>query len=175
MQHKPWILAVDGHDGTGKTTLTRRLAQALDAEYVRPYGDPYGPALLEAAEAKNFTAVMGIADQAYRQVLAQYGESPILVFDRLWITLFTLLPEADHHLWPHRPATAICWIDLHTTLERLAQRDEQTYPNSWHKRYVDRYLELGKKYDCTIINTQENDEEQALALLVAWAKDVMAR
>ncbi|BFM13241.1 hypothetical protein R50072_33940 [Simiduia litorea] len=175
MQNKPFILAVDGHDGTGKTTLTRRLAQALKAEYVRPYGDPYGPALLEAADGKDFTALIDVANQAYQQVLKLHGEKPLLVFDRLWITLFTLLPETHHRLWTHRPATAICWIDLNTTLARLADRDEQTYPNSWHKRYVELYLHLGKQYQCTVINTQINDEEKALALLIDWASREIER
>lgn len=163
------ILALDGHDGTGKTTLAKNLAEALGGKYIRPYGKPYGPSLLKASEVNNFKKVLRIGREAYAWAIKNHADGCPLVFDRLWVTLFTLLPESFQRDWHIRPPTAVCWIDFDTTLSRIMQRNEEEYPESWHEHYIGLYKALAEKYNCELVNTEELNQEQALEKLVEWA------
>lgn len=163
------MLALDGHDGTGKTTLAENLAKALGGKYIRPYGKPFGPELLKASKANNFEKILKIGKDAYRRATSNHTDGRPLVFDRLWITLFTLLPDSLQKDWIIRPPTAVCWIDFPTTLARISRRDEERYPAIWHKYYIGLYKKLAQKYNCELINTMESNQAQALEKLIAWA------
>jgi deoxyadenosine/deoxycytidine kinase len=166
----PKILVLDGHDATGKTTLAQSLASSINGTYVRPYIEPYGQELLLAAEAHDYDQVMKISSQAFKNVIMKTSLSKPLIFDRLWITVFTLVPESYHSLWTVRPPTIICWTDLNTTLTRLASRKEVVPQTEWHKYYIDLYKNLAKKYKCEVIETTNMDESKSLNFLADWAK-----
>lgn len=169
------IIAVDGHDGTGKTTLAKRLASALGGTYIRPYGQPFGAELMRAAEAEDYAAFIQVGNQAVDQAIGESSLTDLLVFDRLWITLFTLLPKSEHNQWIIRPPTAICWADLDTTLARLSGRKEVAYERQWHEQYIRIYWKLAHQYQCQLVPTHQLDEEQALAKLVTWAKSYLSQ
>lgn len=170
-----FIFALDGHDGTGKTTLAQRLASALGGTYIRPYGEPFGPALLQAAEAKDYNTVIQVGKQAFERATVEAPLTGPLIFDRLWITVFTLVPESYHCQWNMRPPTAVCWVDLDTTLARLAGRQEAICERQWHEYYIHLYQELSQKYQCEFIPTHQLDEQQALARLVIWAQHYLEK
>lgn len=164
------ILAVDGHDGTGKTTLAKELAKKIGAKYVRPYKEPFGSLLLDAYDNGNFELILKTGEEAIEIILDESLSDAILVFDRLWITLFTLLPPSFCDQWTFRPPTAICWADLPTTLSRIGQRDEKKYSKEWHAKYIEMYEKFSHIYRCELIPTHELNEGQSLERLVIWAK-----
>ncbi len=168
------MLVLDGHDGSGKTTLCKRLADELGGKYVRPYGPPFGDKLLKAAEDKDFESVIRTARLALQQVLDELSvHSQVLVFDRLWITIFTLLPNDFHSQWTFRAHTTVCWADLHTTLARIDKRKETKYSEDWHTYYISLYRELAEHYRCPLLDTGKRDEEASLKELLRWAHSVL--
>ena len=172
------ILALDGHDGSGKTTLAQRLAEKLGGCYVRPYCAPHGPELLTAAEAQQYERLTATARTARQEAIeaAQAAPGQPLIFDRLWITLFTLLPKEHRKSWLFRPPTAICWADWETTEARLKHRRE-TDPHSAarHQHYIQQYAEFAKIYDCFLVDTSACEEDEALERLRVWAEHLLTK
>jgi hypothetical protein len=164
----PMVLAVDGHDGSGKTTLAKRLASAVGGRYVRPYGPPFGDQLLLAQEGDR---IREIARDAIDHVMRNALPAEVLIFDRLWITVLTLLPPDEWPEWPWQVPTAVCWADLPTTLLRLSGRLEPDRERVWHERYIELYKELAERFGCLWVPTHELSEEEALRHLVAWAQE----
>ena len=96
-------IALDGHDGSGKTTLARRVAAELCAVYVGPYGSPFGDALLTAAREANYTRVLSLSSEAISVALARVPDSCPVVFDRCWLTALPQMPPS-----PVRPPAMYC-------------------------------------------------------------------
>jgi deoxyadenosine/deoxycytidine kinase len=165
------ILVIDGHDGSGKTTLSKKLAQRLDGIYIRPYGAPFGAKLMCAAQNKDYGMVLDIGKQALEQSLQPFKNSDCraFIFDRLWITLFTLIPKEFHARWDARYHTIICWANLDTTIYRINSRNEQKYSEDWHRRYLSLYKPLAHEHQCALLNTSELNEVDALDKLALWA------
>jgi hypothetical protein len=148
------VVALDGHDGAGKTTIATALAHALGAEYVRPFGGATGHALMAAATAHDHAQVLTIGHDALHDALETHREAPALVLDRSWLTVASLVePEQFAAAWTLWIPTILCWSDLATTLARLDQRTEAPEELAWHTLYLDRYLELARRFDVPVLRT----------------------
>ena len=169
----PLILAVEGHDASGKTTLARDLAAAIDAAYVRPYGGDVGPRLLVDAAAGRSADVSRAGLEAVRDCIAR-STAPVLVFDRHWMTVFTLTHEADWEAWKPLPPTLLCWSDLATTLGRLGSRGENPGDVDEHAFYIAKYHELARRFRCEIVPTDILGPTDALTAAVRWARTILA-
>lgn len=169
------VLAIDGHDGSGKTTLAKRLAAHLDAVYVRPYDKPTGEQFLDAAENGAHDVAWSIAETAVANILQIHHDARAIVFDRCWLTVFTVVPERFFHRWKYSMPTALCWCDLDTTLDRLSKRKEQHHPLSWHQHYIRLYRNLAKRMDCTIVNTNQLSIDESLIQLINWEENIFAK
>ena len=169
--HGRVILALDGHDGGGKTTIARRLAEEIGAAYVRPFGGPGGQKLLDDAAAGRFGEVSRAGKE---MVLAQEAaRRDVLVFDRHWMTIFTLVGEEWWREWMPIPPTLLCWASLDTTLQRLGARGEDVTHVDEHAHYIDAYAGLAQRFGCEVIRTDRYSEDESLALALSWAKNVM--
>jgi len=168
------ILVLDGHDGAGKTTLARSLAHALNATYVYPFRGPRGSDILRTAEAGDFDTAQALARGLLETALDQHA-GPLLVLDRHWLTVFTLLPEDYWEAWTPFPATTLCWAELDVTLARLRKRDEESRPAMWHTYYIDLYRDLGRRFDVNFLDTTQLSEDAALRKLLDWSLKVLER
>jgi len=169
------VLAVDGHDGAGKSTLARRLANGLRAEYARPFGGPAGADFLRAAEGNNPECAMAIARAAIAATLARLPQADVIVFDRCWMTVFSAIPDDYFSVWGHRIPTILCWTDLNTTIDRLGTRAEKPEAAERHRHYLARYAYLARHFDCPVIRTDMSDEDIALDIALAWAREALQK
>ncbi|MDB5072258.1 MAG: glycosyl transferase group 1 [Candidatus Eremiobacteraeota bacterium] len=157
------IVAFDGHDGSGKTSLAQRVADLSGAAYARPFGGERGERLFALASAGRY-------EEANRHALAcvrtaQLGAGDAVVFDRHWMTVFTLLPEAYWDAWSPLPCTIVCSTDLDTTLSRLGERERRGAGEENHERWIALYRSLAERFGCEILDTtRTNVEETARAL-----------
>jgi len=165
------ILALDGHDASGKTTLAKRLAQELDAVYVRPFGGKVGEAMLQASEEGDIAKVWTLACKPLGEALVQNKER-ILVFDRFLPTILTLCGENMLAYLPEGPIPCIlCWSDLPTTLARLGLRDEPKRPLSWYEKYLAQYTLLAKELGLPLLRTDTQGEDESFTQLLTWARE----
>src|SRR5215213_1838482 len=116
-------VALDGNDGTGKSTLARAIANELGGTYVRPFSGRAGKEMLQIAEDGNFSVASSLARKLVDNAVAK-NDGCLLVFDRLWMTAFTILPESYWSDWEPLEPTILCWADIETTMNRLHDRKE---------------------------------------------------
>ncbi|MCW3463445.1 hypothetical protein [Chitinophaga nivalis] len=165
------ILAIDGHDGAGKTTLAGLLAEKLGGVYVRPFGGATGTSLITQAEQHHYQEVSRIGLMAIRDAAAQH-DARVLVFDRHWMTVFTLIPAAYRDEWFPLPATTLCYAGMPATLLRLGERDEAIFDRAYHEGYMQQYYDLAHQYGAHILRTDQHDVAQCLDMLVQWATNL---
>jgi thymidylate kinase len=164
------VLAIDGHDGSGKTTVARKLAAELGAAYVRPFSGNIGGQFLAAAEAGRAKEAIQIAAQAVDKALQAHAGANVIVCDRLWITVASVVPDTLLGDWTIRSPTLICWADLEATLARLASRNEPPQPIDWHQHYLNRYADLSTRFDCPIVRTDQMTENEVFRKAFDWAR-----
>jgi cytidylate kinase len=169
------ILAIDGHDGSGKTTLSKLLAEKIGGIYIRPFAADAGIELIEHFEKKEYKRVSQFGNELIRKHAEEY-ENEILVYDRHWMTVFSLLPESywGDKIWHPLPATTLCYADLEHTLSRLKKRTEKSYEECYHTHYLEIYDKLATTFDANIVRTDQQDMEQSLIQLTKWYKTSLA-
>lgn len=170
MTDGPIVLALEGHDGAGKTTLAARLADALGGRHVRPFAGTAGELMLWSALRGDAAFARDLARRAIDRARDVNRDARVLVFDRHWMTISTLLPEAMWDAWAPRPPTALLLASLDATLARLGARDEPPETVASHARYLALYEQLAARYGAVVVRTDDADPDACLVRLVAWAR-----
>lgn len=169
------VVALDGHDGSGKTRLARLLADAVAGSYQRPFGGRHGVRLLEAADQGDVKRTVALGEAGIRRAIAAAGTRRPVVLDRGWITVASLVDFDDFApLWECWMPTVVCWADLDTTLARLALRTEVPAPTAIHAHYLKTYWALARRSSSYVLRTDLNTEDECVERLVAWLQRVTA-
>ena len=162
MPKVPAIIVFDGHDGAGKTTLARLAAAALGGAYVKPFDSTLGDMIAWLCEKQRFQLADQLSRASIQKIVREHAESPLLVFDRHWLSMFTLLPaELRDPCFP-LPTTILCWTDLETTRSRLSARGEDPVDHAEHEHFLQLYRSLAEEFNVPIINTTSQTTEQSL-------------
>jgi thymidylate kinase len=166
------VYALDGHDGAGKTTLARGLADRLNAAYQRPFHGALGAALLQAAEQKDQAKVIALGQEGIESALTAAGADRPIILDRGWITVASLVDwQIFNPAWHYWIPTALCWADLATTLQRLEKRKgELSETIEYHQHYLGVYQSLAECSGSFVVRTDHNSADQCLDLLTDWVK-----
>jgi energy-coupling factor transporter ATP-binding protein EcfA2 len=163
------VLALDGHDGAGKSTLAALLAGAVGARCVRPYAGERGAALMQAYEDGDTDSVLQVGLAAVLDAVASAGHGEPLVLDRAWLTVSTLVPQevfAARWAGPWVP-TVLVACDLQTTLGRLGARvSESMASGAWHARFIGLYEARSHLAKVETIRTDRLDIESCLERLI---------
>lgn len=161
------VVGIDGHDGTGKTTIAKSVAAQLGMAYVRPFGGRRGQDLTRASESGDAREVLRIGASALEDALQSADNAGGVILDRSWLTVASLVDSSDFHdNWTLWIPTILCWADLPTTLARLAERDEPAESVAGHEYYIARYKEIAEANWCPIVDTSHASEEDSTAEMV---------
>lgn len=169
---RPIQLVIDGHDGAGKTTLAARLAEALGGRHVRPFSGTLGALQLWCGERGDTEFTTDLAKRAIEYALDQNRDARVIVFDRHWMTVCTLLPEGMWSRWQPHPPTALCTASLEVTLARLGARDEPQESIESHQHYMGLYRTMIERFGGEVIDTSGSVEE-SFGKLLAWAQPLV--
>lgn len=161
------IFALDGHDGAGKTTLAKSIAQDLGGVYVSPFSGTAGEIMLWSAENGDFEFASRLGRKLFEHAL-EVRDAPVLIFDRLWMTVFTLVPEAYWRDWEPLTPTMLCWADINTTLSRLGERKEKSHDAGYHLKYMQKYQTLAQRFSCPVLRTDELSIEACVEQTREW-------
>jgi len=167
----PGIFAIDGHDGSGKTTLAHWLASQTNASFQQPFRGEPGSALLRAASGGDASKVTAVGQEAVMTAIAAAGTVRPVILDRAWMTVASLVEwKAFGRSWRLWMSTVLCWADLPTTLDRLAQRSEPGETVDWHSHYIELYRSLAERTGSYVIRTDVNSTSESCDLLLRWFK-----
>lgn len=168
------VIGIDGHDGTGKTTIAQGVARALNASYQRPFAGERGLLLARAKQAGDREAVLRVGSAALTAAIRRSGPTRPIVLDRSWMTVGSLLTDEDFYdRWNIWVPTILCWSDLPTTLERLGRRDEPTESAAWHEHYIDRFRCMAEDRGCVIVDTGRCTDADAITEVVQAARRLL--
>lgn len=166
------VIALDGHDGAGKTTLSRWLAMETGGSYQRPFGGALGEALLLAATQGQVAKVLALGEHGITNAIAAAGSVRPVILDRAWMTVASLVNweifVSEWHLWI---PTVMCWADIETTLMRLKRRGERPDDATSHCHYLALYQCLANRTRSFVIRTDLNPPSQSQCRLMHWLTD----
>lgn len=163
------ILVIDGHDGSGKTTFAHMLAEHYGFMYVKPFSDSLGDLIAWACKKEDFELANKLAIKSVEKILEENKEK-VLVFDRHWLSMFTVLPVEFHKMWD-RPITICCWTDPKTTVKRLKNREDDDVSAWNHDKFCSLYRDYANKYNIKLINTTDNDISHNFNEICAYLED----
>ncbi len=165
------VVALDGHDGVGKTTLAHALAEHAGGVYARPFHGAIGAALLEAGAAGDLDRLIAVGEHAIQTAVDAAAGSPV-VLDRGWMTGASLCSSEQFTSFAERwrlwMPTVLCWADLETTLVRLSVRDDHTDSPATHRHYLEVYRSLAEWSNSPVLRTDIESLQQCLASLLEW-------
>jgi len=153
--NKQLIIAIDGHDGSGKTTVSKLLAETINGKYVKPFSGDTGDLIVWAYKNKKYQFLEDLALNAINFTIDNNSNEPILVFDRHWLSIATLLPSNCVDKLA-KPITFLCWANIDTTMDRLFIRNDDQEKAWDNKKYCDLYRKLGLKNEVNIIDTSDS-------------------
>ena len=78
---------------------------------------------MHAAREGRYGQVLDIARTSVGDILKR-NQHELTVFDRMWLTVFTLVPPEMFEEWTWFFPTAVCWANLDATLLRLRARGD---------------------------------------------------
>lgn len=168
------VLVLDGHDAAGKTTLATMLAKSVGGVHVRPFAGDVGERFVKCVNEGEMSQAADIAKKAIKRALCKV-DAPVLVFDRHWMTAFSLLGESYWKAWQPLPATTLCWADLRTTLSRLRCRPVNDMHSYDHQHFLEVYQKLAQRFGCNIVRTDILSVEESFELVYSWAKALIAK
>lgn len=108
-------LAVDGLDGSGKSSIARLVAREIGARILDPFSGPIGTVLVHLARNGRQALADDLAHAAVAAAMAEVPPGPV-VFDRHWFTASQLLSPAFRSGWDPRPYAVMCWADRRRSL-----------------------------------------------------------
>lgn len=138
------IIAFDGHDGCGKSTLAGEVARHIGGQVVKPYPDSLGDHIAWLWGKGRFREADALARSSVERVLERADPGRPIVFDRHWATMYTVLPEEMWPAWRPLPPTVICHADTDVIMDRLRQRGESPGERQEHEHYGRFYVSLAK-------------------------------
>ena len=162
-QQRQRVLVLDGHDGAGKTTLARLVADSLGGRYVKPFDGTLGDMIIWLCERGRFELADELSRASIEKTILANSDSALLVFDRHWMSMFTLFPPSLRRRWFPLPVTVLCWADLQITTNRLSQRSEEPDNYFEHERFVQLYRAMAEEFDVPLVDTSHESVEASLA------------
>jgi thymidylate kinase len=93
------IIAIDGYDGSGKTTIALQISKRINGTYVKSYNNDLGRVIWSLINDEEYELASLIARTACRKEAERYKDAPYVIFDRHWMTMFTLIPEEFLDSW----------------------------------------------------------------------------
>ena len=166
-------LAVDGLDGSGKSSIARHVARAIGATVLNPFSGEVGAIMVHLARTGQHTLADDVAHAAVAAAIANAPPGPV-VFDRHWFTASTLLSPAFRPGWEPRPLTVMCWADRPTTIARMVARGVPNPSEHMTEARIAGYRTLAAELGLPLLDTSRITPEEGAAEVLAMLESAQA-
>ncbi|MNB76265.1 hypothetical protein D3C75_229270 [compost metagenome] len=162
-------LVFDGHDCSGKSTLSSLFVKRHpNSVYIRPFEKNIGELFWWLYTKKEYELANNLALNSVRKAAAEKDDNSLLVFDRHWLTLFSILPEQYWEAWVPLPKTILCWTDPINTNLRMEERGEKELYDGYNEYYCNYYLKLARQFGVKILDTSNKTQEESLNEVILY-------
>ncbi len=162
----PQVIVLDGYDGSGKTTLANMLVQELGGRYIKSFKDSLGWLIWSLFADQEFDLADLVSRTACRKEEETNRDASFLIFDRHWMTMFTLLPELYHVNWEPLPKAFLCRADIEIIVKRLHSRGEKLETSiDVHLEQQRRFDNLAEKFRVPIIDTSSRSPVESIDII----------
>jgi len=168
----PMRVVLDGHDGAGKSTIAEALSAKRSLRYIKPFHGSLGDFVAWAWQTERYELADAAARGALEFALSAVEPKTSVVFDRHWLTMFTVLPESLWPSWTNKPRTILCWTDPITTSVRLRDRGEEPGSLAHHELYCERYLSLARRFEVPVVDTTHLSVPEAIDQIESILQDI---
>ena len=146
------IYMVEGYDGSGKTSISKKIAEIIGAKYIHffsDYGVKYSIEPLSVSDDELVEMTKKALDNALK-------DEQDIVLDRGLITPISALPEErweEFREYFDKIPVVLCYATLKDTMDRLKIREEDE--SNWYdnKYWIDINLKIAEKFNIPIVNT----------------------
>lgn len=146
------IYMVEGYDGSGKSSISKKIANIIGAKYVHfftEYGVNYSIEPLSITDDE----LVDMTKKALDKALADPMD---IVLDRGLITPISALPENrwdEFKEYFEKIPVVLCYTTLEDTIDRLKMRE--TDESKWYDNeyWININLKIAKKFNIPIVNT----------------------
>lgn len=146
------IYMVEGYDGSGKTSISKKIAEIIGAKYVHffsEYGVNYSIEPLSVSDDE----LVEMTKKALDKALADEQD---IVLDRGLITPISALPEErweEFREYFEKIPVVLCYATLEDTIDRLKIREVDE--SNWYDNeyWIDINLKISEKFNVPIVNT----------------------
>lgn len=163
-------LAVDGLDGSGKSSIARLVAAELGATVLHPFSGSVGGVMVHLARTGRHDLADEIAHAAVAAAMAGAPDGPV-VFDRHWFTASQLLSTAYREGWEPRPFTVMCWADRPTTIARMIARGVPDPAAQMTENRIATYRTLAENLGLPLLDTSRITPEDGARRVLAMLAD----
>lgn len=156
------MLAVEGPDGSGKTSIAEGLAARLGGRYVKPFEGTVGLVIRWLHERHDYELASRVAWAAATRIVEANLDSPWLIFDRHWVSVLAFTARALPQIWMPPPPTLVCLADRSTIAGRLQRRGASPEELESSAGIVERFERLARDYELPVIDTSQTTAEGAI-------------
>jgi hypothetical protein len=167
-------LAVDGLDGSGKSSIAHHVAKAIGATVLNPFSGQVGAVLVHLARTGQHALADDVAHAAVAAAIAEAPPGPV-VFDRHWFTASQLLSPAFRSGWAPYPPTVMCWADRPTTIARLVARGVPNPSEHMTEARIASYRALAEELRLPVLDTSRITPEAGAAEVLALLERAQTR
>ena len=161
-------IVFDGHDCSGKSTLAKLFVEVNpNAVYIRPFEKNIGELFWWLYTKKEYELANRLALNSVKKA-EEENIGKLLVFDRHWLTLFSILPQDYWGIWHPLPETILCWADPVNTSMRMKERGEKELYDGYNEYYCNYYIKLAKQFGVKVLNTSNKAQEEALGEIMLY-------
>ena len=149
------IYMVEGYDGSGKTSVSKIIANAIGAKYVHFFSEYDVNYSIEPLSVTD-DELVDMTKKALDKALADEQD---IVLDRGLITPISALPEErwdEFKEYFDKIPVVLCYANLEDTIYRLKIREEDE--SNWYNNeyWIDINLQIAKKFNIPIVNTSKS-------------------
>jgi thymidylate kinase len=166
-QRLPRLLALEGPDASGKTSIAQALAERLGGRYVKPFDGNIGLLIRWLHERRDYELANRISLAAVTRVVEQNRDVPWLIFDRHWVSVLAFIPREFAPTWMPPPSTIVCLADKAIISGRLAERGEPPEELLASDDIVARFQRLAEEFGLPTLDTGRTTVESAVEQLLA--------
>lgn len=160
------MLAIEGPDGSGKTSIAQGLAERLGGKYVKPFEGTVGLLIRWLHERHDYSLANQIALASVARIVDEHANVPWLIFDRHWVSVLAFTSPEFHPTWMPAPPTIVCLADRNIISQRLTNRGATAEELTASAGIVERFHKLVEDFGLTVLDTSQLTAEAAVEQLL---------